>query len=125
MIVISKKLNTWSIYNDSCIRNKKIQSVITNYNFPNDSSTLEHGYQPFGTYTATTFTVTFSDDGSGKTATQTVNPFQTIGYVIEEKALSKSGYYPMYYYNESLVTEDSEIKITSDINIKVIWKANS
>ena len=95
------------------------------HNFPNDSSTLEHGYQPFGTYTATTFTVTFSDDGSGKTATQTVNPFQTIGYVIEEKALSKSGYYPMYYYNESLVTEDSEIKITSDINIKVIWKANS
>ena len=115
------------IFNDNknVLDGEEISQSTKVYNFPNDASTLEHGYQPFGTYTATTFTVTFSDDGSGKTATQTVNPFQTIGYVIEEKALSKSGYYPIYYYNESIVTEDSEIKITSDINIKVIWKANS
>ena len=112
------------IFNDNknVLDGEEISQSTKVYNFPNDSSTLQHGYQPFGTYTTTTFTVTFSDDGSGKTATQTVNPFQTIGYAIEEKALSKSGYYPIYYYNESLVTEDSEIKITSDINIKVIWK---
>ena len=113
------------IFNDNrvVLNGEEVSQSTDRYNFPNDSSTLRHGYQPFGTYTATTFSVTFSDDGSGKTATQTVNPFQTIGYVIEEKALSKSGYYPIYYYNESLVTEDSEIKITSDIDIKVIWKA--
>ena len=86
---------------------------------------MEHGYQPFGTYITTTFTVTFSDGGSGTSVTQTVNPFQTIGYAIEEKALTKSGYYSTYYFNESIVTKDSEIKITNDINIKVIWKANS
>lgn len=115
------------IFNDNrvVLNGEEVSQSTDRYNFSNDASTLEHDYQPFGTYTATTFTVTFSDDGSGKTATQTVNPFQTIGFAIEEKALSKSGYYPMYYFNESLVTEDSEIKITSDISIKVIWKANS
>ena len=113
------------IFNDNrvVLNGEEVSQSTDRYNFSNDASTLEHGYQPFGIYTATTFTVTFSDDGSGKTATQTVNPFQTIGYAIEEKTLSKSGYYPMYYFNESLVTEDSEIKITSDIYIKVIWKA--
>lgn len=113
------------IFNDNrvVLNGEEVSQSTDRYNFSNDASTLEHDYQPFGTYTATTFTVTFSDDGSGKTATQTVNPFQTIGFAIEEKALSKSGYYPMYYFNESLVTEDSEIKITSDIDIKVIWKA--
>ena len=115
------------IFNDNknVLDGEEISQSTKVYNFPNDSSTLQHGYQPFGIYTTTTFTVTFSDGGSGTSVKQTVNPFQTIGYVIEEKALSKSGYYPIYYYNESLVTEDSEIKITSDINIKVIWKANS
>ncbi len=92
------------------------------YNFPNDASTLEHDFQPFGVYTATTFTVTFSDNGSGSSATLSVNPFQTIGFAISEKKLTKNGYYPIYYYNESIVTKDSEIKITDDINIKVIWK---
>ena len=113
------------IFNDNknVLNGEEISQSTKVYNFTNDASTLEHGYQPFGTYTATTFTVTFSDNGNGSSATQTVNPFQTIGYAIEKKALSKNGYYPMYYYNESLVTVDSEIKITSDINIKVIWKA--
>ena len=115
------------IFNDNknVLDGEEISQSTKVYNFPNDSSTLQHGYQPFGTYTATTFTVTFSDGGSGTSVTQSVSPFQTIGFAIEEKALSKSGYYPMYYYNESLVTEDSEIKITSYIDIKVIWKANS
>lgn len=102
---------------------EEVSQSTDRYNFSNDASTLEHSFQPHGTYSAVTYTVTFSDDGSGKTATQSVSPFQTIGFAIEEKALSKSGYYPMYYYNESLVTKDSEIKITDDINIKVIWKA--
>ena len=115
------------IFNDNknVLDGEEISQSTKVYNFPNDASTLEHGFQPHGTYSATTFTVTFSDDGSGTSVTQTVNPFQTIGYAIEEKALSKNGYYPMYYFNESIITEDSEIKITSDINIKVIWKANS
>ena len=118
--------NNFIFNNNRVVLNgEEVSQSTDRYNFPNDASTLEHGYQPFGTYTATIFTVTFSDDGSGKTATQTVTPFQTIGYAIEKKAFSKSGYYPMYYYNESLVTIDSEIKITSDIDIKVIWKANS
>lgn len=117
-------VNNFIFNNNRVVLNgEEVSQSTDRYNFPNDASTLEHGYQPFGTYTATTFTVTFSDDGSGKTATQTVTPFQTIGFAIEEKALAKSGHYPMYYYNESLVTKDSEIKITSDINIKVIWKA--
>lgn len=115
------------IFNDNknVLDGEEISQSTKAYNFPNDASTLEHGYQPFGTYVATAFTVTFSDDGNGSSATQTVSPFQTIGYAIEEKALSKYGYYPTYYYNESIVTEDSKIKITSDISIKVIWKANS
>lgn len=116
--------NNFIFNNNRVVLNgEEVSQSTDRYNFPNDASTLEHCFQPHGTYSATTFTVTFSDDGSGKTATQTVNPFQTIGYAIEKKALSKSGYYPMYYYNESLVTIDSEIKITSDIDIKVIWKA--
>ena len=112
------------IFNDNrvSLNGEEISQSTKVYNFPNDASTLEHEFQPHGTYSATTFTVTFTDDGSGKTATQTVTPFQTIGFAIEEKALSKSGYYPTYYFNESIVTKDSEIKITSDINIKVIWK---
>ncbi len=116
--------NNFIFNNNRVVLNgEEVSQSTDRYNFPNDASTLEHGFQPHGTYTATTFTVTFSDDGSGSSATQTVTPFQTIGYAIEEKALSKSGYYPMYYFNESLVNEDSEFKITADINIKVIWKA--
>lgn len=113
------------IFNDNknVLDGEEISQSTKVYNFPNDASTLEHGFQSHGTYTATTFTVTFSDDGNGSSATQTVNPFQTIGYAIEEKALSKNGYYPMYYFNESLVTKDSEYRITEDITIKVIWKA--
>ena len=79
-------------------------------------------FKPFGTYTSTIFTVTFSDGGSGTSVTQTVTPFQTIGYAISEKKLSKNDYYPTYYFNESIVTKDCGIKITDDINIKVIWK---
>ena len=109
--------------NKNVLNGEEVSQSTDRYNFPNDASTLEHGFQPHGTYSATTFTVTFSDGGSGTSVTQTVTPFQTIGYAIEKKALSKSGYYPMYYFNESLVTEDSEHKITEDINIKVIWKA--
>lgn len=108
--------------NKVVLNGEEVSQSTDRYNFPNDASTLEHGFQPHGTYSATTFTVTFSDDGSGKTATQTVNPFQTIGFAIEEKALTKSGYYPMYYFNESLVTKDSEYRITENITIKVIWK---
>lgn len=117
-------VNNFIFNNNKVVLNgEEISQSTDRYNFPNDASTLEHGFQPHGTYSAITFTVTFSDDGSGKTATQTVNPFQTIGFAIEEKALLKSGYYPIYYFNESIVTVDSEIKITSDIDIKVIWKA--
>lgn len=116
-------VNNFIFNNNKVVLNgEEVSQSTDRYNFPNDASTLEHGFQPHGTYSATTFTVTFSDDGSGKTATQTVSPFQTIGFAIEEKALSKSGYYPTYYFNESIVTVDSEIKITSDIDIKVIWK---
>ena len=117
-------VNNFIFNNNKVVLNgEEVSQSTDRYNFPNDASTLEHGFQPHGTYSATTFTVTFSDGGSGTSVTQTVNPFQTIGYAIEKKALSKNGYYPMYYYNESLVTIDSEIKITSDINIKVIWRA--
>lgn len=79
------------IFNDNknVLDGEEISQSTKVYNFPNDSSTLQHSYQPFGTYTATTFTVTFSNDGSGKTATQSVNPFQTIGYAIEEKSTFK------------------------------------
>ena len=116
-------VNNFIFNNNKVVLNgEEVSQSTDRYNFPNDASTLEHGFQPQGTYSSTTFTVTFSDDGSGKTATQSVSPFQTIGFAIEEKALAKSGYYPMYYFNESLVTKDSEIKITSDITIKVIWK---
>lgn len=112
------------IFNDNrvSLNGEEVSQSTDRYNFPNDASTLEHGFQPHGTYSATTFTVTFTDNGNGSSATQTVAPFQTIGFAIEEKALSKSGHYPMYYFNESLVTKDSEYRITSDITIKVIWK---
>ena len=63
------------IFNDNknVLDGEEISQSTKVYNFPNDSSTLEHGYQPFGTYTATTFTVTFSDGGSGTSVTQTPN----------------------------------------------------
>ena len=116
-------VNNFIFNNNKVVLNgEEVSQSTDRYNFPNDASTLEHGFQPHGTYSATTFTVTFTDDGSGKTATQTVSPFQTIGFAIEEKALTKSGYYPMYYFNESLVTKDSEHRITENITIKVIWK---
>ena len=118
--------NNFIFNNNRVVLNgEEVSQSTDRYNFPNDASTLEHGFQPHGTYSAVTYTVTFTDDGSGKTATQTVTPFQTIGFAIEEKALAKSGHYPMYYFNESLVTKDSEYRITEDITIKVIWKANS
>lgn len=105
------------------LNGEEVSQSTDRYNFSNDASTLDHGFQPHGTYSATTYTVTFSDDGSGSSATQTVTPFQTIGFAIEEKKLSKTGFYPTYIYNESIVTKDSEIKITSNITITVIWKA--
>ena len=49
------------IFNNRVVLNgEEISQSTDRYNFPNDTSTLEHGYQLFGTYTATTFTVTFS-----------------------------------------------------------------
>ena len=113
------------IFNDNKVvfDNEEMSHSTKTYNFPNDASSLEHDFQPFGSYTATTFTVTFSDGGSGTSVTQTVNPFQTIGFAISEKKLTKSGFYPTYYYNESIVTEESEVKITSDVDVKVVWKA--
>ena len=112
------------IFNDNkeSLNGEVVSQSTDRYNFPNDASTLEHGYQPYGTYSATTFTVTFDDNGSGSSVTQTVSPFATIGYAISEKKLSKTGFSPTYYYNDSIVTDMCEIEITDDINIHVIWK---
>ena len=116
------------IFNDNRIslNGEEVSQSTDRYNFPNDASTLEHGFQPHGTYSATTFTVTFDDsDGAGTSATQTVTPFQTIGYAIEEKALTVKNFYPTYYFNESIVTKDCKYRITEDITIHVVWKANA
>lgn len=113
------------IFNDNkkSLDGTEISQSTERYNFPNDASTLEHGFQPYGTYSATTFTVTFDDNGSGSSVTQSVSPFATIGYAISEKKLSKTGYSPTYYFNEGIVTEDCSIKITENISIHVVWKS--
>ena len=113
------------IFNDNkeSLNGEELSQSTDKYNFPNDASTLEHEFQPYGTYTAKTFTVTFDDNGSGTSATQTVKPFETIGYAISTKKLAKSGYSPTYYFNEGIVTEDCSIKITENISIHVVWKS--
>ena len=112
--------------NKESLNGEELSCSTDRYNFPNDASTLEHGFQPHGTYSATTFTVTFDDsDNAGTSATQTVAPFKTIGYAISEKALTVKDYSPTYYYNESIVTNMCEIKITSDITIHVVWTSLS
>lgn len=115
------------IFNDNkkSLNGEEMSQSTDRYNFPNDASTLEHGFQPYGTYSATTFTVTFDDNGSGSSVTQSVSPFATIGYAILKKELSKTGYSPTYYYNDSIVTDMCEIKITSDIDIHVVWKKSN
>lgn len=113
------------IFNDNktVLDGEEISDSTHKYDFPSDASTLEHGYQPFGTFSATVFTVTFTDGGNGSPVTQNVNPFQTIGFAIDEKKLSKNGYYPIYTFNESTVTKDCNIKITENITIDVKWVA--
>ena len=111
--------------NNQSLDGEVISQSTNRYNFPNDASTLEHGFQPHGTYSATTYTVTFDNsDNAGTSATQTVTPFKTIGYAISEKALTVKDYSPTYYFNESIVTDMCEIKITSDIIIHVVWTKN-
>ena len=92
------------------------------YNYPNDASTLEHGFMPYGTYNATTFTVTFNNsDNNGGTATYTAKPFETIGNATIEKEQMVTDYYSTYRFNESVVTDSTEIPIKEDIEINVTW----
>ena len=91
-------------------------------NFANDETTFKTDGVPYATVASTTFTVTFDDaDGSGTSGTLTVNPMQTIGYAITEKALKVSKKSPTYYFNEGIVTDMCLIPITSDITIHVVW----
>lgn len=92
-------------------------------NFANDETTFKTDGVPYSTPSSTTFTVTFDNsDGKGTSATLIVNPMQTIGYAIEEKALEVNGKSPTYYYNDGVVNEFCQIPITSDITIHVVWK---
>lgn len=53
--------NNFIFNNNRVVLNgEEVSQSTDRYNFPNDASTLEHGFQPHGTYSATTFTVTFS-----------------------------------------------------------------
>ena len=91
-------------------------------NFANDETTFKTDGVPYATVASTTFTVTFDDvDGNGTSGTLTVNPMQTIGYAITEKALKVSKKSPTYYFNEGIVTDMCLIPITSDITIHVVW----
>lgn len=108
--------------NKSVLDGEVISQSTDRFNYPNDASTLEHGFVPYGSYTATTFTVTFNNsDNSGGTATYTAKPFETVGNAIYEKQLKVTNYYPTYRFNESIVTEDTIIPIKADIEINVTW----